>query len=157
MVETVPCIVGSLAASLASAHYMSVATALSPRYANQKCHHAWPNVSWGALSPTLRGFDFNEWQNLAGQPQSQLWGGAHAGRQVKLVTLPRPTGTTQDSSGMPAPRRSRSLSSAKHGGWWFHLHYRLTHPGYRVICGHLGAEPLPPCSLSGSLSLPKSA
>lgn len=52
---------------------MPVATAiLLLSYENQKYHQEWPNVSWGTKLSQLRATDFNEWQTLAGQPQSAV-------------------------------------------------------------------------------------
>lgn len=72
-------------------------------------------------------------------------------------SLPGPTGTTQNSSGMPAPHASRSWSFAKHLGGglgsWF---YRVTHWLIKAMWSSMatmGAEPCTPSSLSSALSL----
>lgn len=96
-------------------------------YDNQNCHQAWPNVSWGAKSPVER--HWFKWMTKPGWAAT-IWAVRGVPTRVGRSgwSLLRPTGTTQDSSGTPAPHISRSWLFAKHEGRpgsWFYLYYRL--------------------------------
>lgn len=85
-------------------------------------------MSPGGNLPWLKATNFDEWQDLARQPQSHLWGGATpASRSDRSVSCPK--GTTRVGSGMPSLHTTRTWQSAKHKSSlerWFYPLDRLT-------------------------------